>query len=94
MANKKLQRKKEELRSWMESKGFEQDSYGHMKKTLESGTQLRFKFQKTSIRAESKPATTTDGEKWTYGWMKRWGAYYKDIVITEEDKIKPLKVIK
>jgi hypothetical protein len=89
----KNQKKVAELKAHLETQGFEETSYGHMQIQM-PGRKLRFKFQKTSIRVEVKPDKTRDGEKWTHGWIKRWGAYIKDVEIAQDGRIKPLKTIK
>ena len=80
--SKKIQEKIKEIREALKAKGLTEDRYGNFK--YQKGIK-RYKFQSTSLRAEVKTGNT---------WFRRWSAYYKDITITEESKLKPLKVMR
>jgi hypothetical protein len=99
MAKKRLtknQKRVIELKDHLKTLGFEETSYGHMQIRIgrNQDRQLRFKFQKTSVRTEVKPDKDREGNKWTHGWIKRWSAYIKDVEIAEDGRVKPLKTIK
>lgn len=99
MPKKKLtknQKKVVELKEHLVTQGWEEDAYGHMKIRIgkRKNRQMRIKFQKTSIRVEVKPDLDREGNKWTHGWIKRWGSYLKDVYITEDGYLKSHKLIK
>jgi hypothetical protein len=84
-----MQRKVEELKVALERLGFKPvGMHGHLQKAINGSNGrlpgvIRAKFQPTSVRLEIKwdyPRGHVD-----YGvWVKRDGAYYKDLVVTEE----------
>lgn len=90
---KKISKQREELFSFLLSKGWEEDRYGNLKKyRKESGdkkTLWRYKFNDISFRYEYQYINSY-GEK---SWVRITGAYYKDVSI-ENDKIKLAKTTK
>ena len=68
---------KQEFIEWAKSKGWKQDTWGHLKKDTH-----RFKIQKTSVRYERKGFDR---------WYRIRSGYYKNLSITEDNKIKGLK---
>ena len=79
--SKKIQEKIKEIKEALKAKGLTEDRYGNFK--YQDNTK-RYKFQSTSLRAEVKSGS---------GWFRRWSAYYKYIIITEEGKLKPIKLM-
>ena len=74
---------KQEFIDWSKSKGWKQDTWGHLK--IKNNPNLRLKIQKTSVRYERIVGGM---------WIKKGSNYYKNLSITEEGKLKGLKWIK
>lgn len=66
--------KKTDLEDFLSKRGYKKDRWGHYHKG-----DIRYKMQKTSVRVEKKVGS---------GWLKLSGAYYKDLQITESNKIR------
>jgi len=66
--------KKEELEAFLSRKGYKKDRWGHYHKG-----DIRYKMQKNSVRVERKMGKD---------WIKMRSAYYKDLRISENDKVK------
>jgi len=75
---------KQQVIDWAKRHDYESDSYGHLQKT-KGDDKYRLKLQATSVRLEKrldlKPAE----------WLRIRSGYYKNLSITEEDKIRGLK---
>jgi len=78
--------KREELETWLISKGYSKDKFGHYQKTSDKGTVTRFKMQSNSARYEKKAEIVDHNE-----WMKLAGGYYKSLSITPEGKLAGMK---
>jgi hypothetical protein len=71
---------KEELIKWAESKGWELDKWGHLKK--KDNPNIRIKLGTNSVRFEFK-----NGNR----WFRRSSNYYKHLSISEKGKLQGLK---
>ena len=69
--------KKEELEDYLIKKGYKKDRWGHYHKG-----DIRYKMQKTNVRIERKSSL---------GWFKLYSYYYKNIEISENNKIRRKK---
>ncbi len=77
--------KRQELENWLVSKGYAKDTYGHYQKTTNENT-IRYKLQATSVRYEKKAHIVDHNE-----WIRLASGYYKDLSITEDDKLRGMK---
>lgn len=72
--------------------GWQQDRYGNLQKSFdnEKGTDTyRIKFQAISVRFEVKVVhAATEYSKATSSWVKLNGAYYKDVALTEDGRVR------
>jgi len=66
----------------LEENGYKKDAYGNYKKKYEKG-EFRYKNTKIALRYEARLNT---GQ-----WMRLRSAYWKDISVTEDNKIAGLK---
>lgn len=69
--------KKEELERFLSRKGYKKDRWAHYHKG-----DIRYKMQKISVRVENKMS---------FGWVKRFTEYYKNLEISENDKLRTKK---
>lgn len=74
--------KREQIEALLQSAGFKKDSWGHYKWS-EGGNQYRIKLSRVGMRYEVKAGDA--------GWVRLRGAYYKDLSITPEGRIRGLK---
>ena len=90
MTTKKEQSHLEAIKTWIETRSqFKKDKWGNYQATLNNGKTYRFKIQATSIRFEVK--VTFEATKYSPSkteWMRVDSAYFKDIAITEDNKLK------
>ena len=81
---------KDELISWLISKGYTPDRFGHLQKTVDTNGQTktyRYKLQDISARHEIK-ITYTDGHN---DWIRLAPGYYKDLSVNSDGKLCGLK---
>lgn len=83
----KTQEKKQAIKDLLASKGWEEDRFGHMHKTMESGRKFRYKFGRGALRQEFQ-SVYSDGRK---EWRRRCSGAYGNLSITEEGLIAGLK---
>ncbi len=76
--------KPEEIKQFLLDLGYTPDRWGHMKKTLPNNKIRRYKFQKISLRVESK-ANKPNSRWYNDGYGKP--LYYKDLRISAEGKL-------
>jgi len=77
--------KRQELETWLISKGYSKDTFGHYQR--ETGdTTVRFKIQASSVRYEKRAKIVDHNE-----WLRLASGYYKDLSITEDDKLRGMK---
>lgn len=69
----------------LKRKGYMRDNYGHFKS---ADGKIRFKMQKTSMRVEKKVSCPSYNGKTVNKWHRIKSAYYCNISITEDDKLK------
>ena len=83
---------KELLGNWLFDKGYKRDKFGHYTKTivdpkLEGGkVTVRFKMQSNSVRYEKQIYIVDKNQ-----WMRLVSGHYKNLSITEEDKLAGMK---
>lgn len=83
--------KKDEVKQFLLSTGkYNQDNHGNLKSI--DGT-IRFKFNPIALRYERKVNgyTSEFGYKYPARWVRIVSGYYKDLYITENNKIGGLK---
>ncbi len=73
--------KRQELESWLLSKGYLKDKFGHFQKTIGDNV-FRFKMQTSSVRVEKRVKTVDHNE-----WLHLASSYYKNLSITEDNKL-------
>lgn len=77
------------VKAWLLAhSAMEADNYGNFKQTTNSGKTYRIKFQKISIRFEVQvvfPASEYSPKRTE--WMLIEGVYFKDIRITDDNKL-------
>jgi len=78
------------IKAWLEQfTEMEKDNYGNFKQIMPSGKEYRIKFQTTSVRFEVKmifEASSYSPKR--SEWMNVSSDYFKNIVITEDNKLK------
>lgn len=77
----------QELITWLESKGYTKDTYGHYQKTIIEQS-YRFKLQDISVRKEVQLANS-DG---SHRWIRLLSGYYKDLSINDKGQLSGMKV--
>lgn len=77
--------KRQELENWLIGKGYTKDIFGHYQRTIGNET-VRFKMQATSVRYERGAKIVDHSE-----WLRLASGYYKDLNITEDDKLRGTK---
>jgi hypothetical protein len=78
---------KQELITWLESKGYTKDSYGHYQKTTPDGRAYRYKIQASSARYERQATILGKHE-----WIRIVSGYYKDLSINDKGQLSGMKV--
>jgi hypothetical protein len=86
---------KQEFINWALSRGWTQDKFGHLQKTIIKRNELdrdghlinssktyRFKLSSTHVRYERKANIVDHNE-----WLRLGGAYYKDLSINSSNKL-------
>ena len=75
----------QQLKDFLESKGWKKDSYGHYQKTESNGREYRFKFNDISVRYELKiHHAGTQYSKPSSEWMRLKSGYFKDLSVSEK----------
>jgi hypothetical protein len=82
---------KQELITWLESKGYTKDTYGHYQKTKENGTKIRVKIQATSCRYEEQITLVSSGKP-EHEWLRLGSGYYKDLFINDKGQLSGMKI--
>jgi len=77
---------KQEFETWVISKGYSKDKFGHYQKTPDKGTVTRFKMQPNSVRYEKQAMIVDHNE-----WIRLASGYYKSLRITKEGKLAGMK---
>lgn len=83
---------KEQFKQWAMSRGYEENRFGHMVKTIaDKNGQLkecRFKINAYSVRKEIA-CNHEHAEKWQpkKSWVRLKTAYFKNMTITQDNKI-------
>jgi hypothetical protein len=78
--SKAIIKKIQDIKTFLETKGWSADRWGNYKKSVES-REYRLKFNKISLRHEIKSSS---------GWIRLKSNYYKNLEI-EDDKLVGLK---
>jgi len=85
-----------EFKTWARSRGWVDDKWGHMQKTI--GDKLyRFKISSTAVRYEVKVVhvkVVRDHSQYFSGsseWMRVRSGYFKDLSLDSEGKLKGLR---
>lgn len=82
---------KEQFETWAVGHGYTKDRHGHFQKLAENGKKYRYKIQAHSVRFEVQvlheagpysPASKS--------WVRMRSAYFKDLSLTEDGKLKGL----
>jgi len=76
--------KKEDFVNFCKRKNMNKDKYGHYKRVYKDGAIMRSKIKEKVVRSELK-------YKGSKTWYKRWSAYYKNISLSENDKLQVIK---
>ena len=78
------------VKGWLQSYTLmKPDNYGNYKYTASNDKEYRIKFQSTSVRFEVKVIhEATQYAQKTSEWIRLSSDYYKNIVITPENKLK------
>ena len=77
--------KRQDLETWLVGKGYLKDIYGHYQRTIGENA-IRYKLQASSVRYEKKAHIVDHNE-----WIRLASGYYKDLSITDEDKLRGMK---
>jgi len=82
--------KAQEIKSFILSNStFTEDRYGNLRKTANNGKEYRLVFKDKVVRFEtSVHHAATDYSPASKSWIKLDGAYYKDVAITADGRIK------
>ena len=78
--------KREELETWLISKGYSKDKFGHYQKLINESEVARYKMQSNSVRYEKKAHIVDHNE-----WLRLASGYYKSLSITPEGKLAGMK---
>jgi hypothetical protein len=86
--NRSIKMTKDELKTWLISKGYTQDKYGHFQKVspLQLDVIYRYKIQDISVRFEKQIDVCGKHE-----WMRISSGYLKKLSINRDNKICGLK---
>lgn len=80
----------DEIKSWLLTRGYTPDKYGHYQKTLTMGdksTTYRYKIQDISIRKEVQ-VTYSDGK---HDWVRIASGYISKLSLNDKNQIVGLK---
>jgi hypothetical protein len=77
---------KDELKTWLISRGYTEDTFGHFKNTIGEQT-YRYKIQDISVRREVQYANS-DGSHY---WARLSTGYLKNLSINDKNQIVGLK---
>lgn len=78
---------RQEFIQWAKEKGYVSDPWGNYKKTITAKGHtvlIRYKINDTSVRAE-QAYKNYDGKQ---EWKKKWSAYYKNLSVGEDGRLK------
>lgn len=86
---------RQQFLDWAKSKGWEEDKFGHLHKTLMTATGMRsfrFKVSSISVRYEIQ-VHHPGGEYWPAKneWMRLRSGYFKDLRILQDNRLSGLK---
>jgi hypothetical protein len=76
-----------DLRIWLISKGYKQDTYGHYQKQKDGKT-YRYKIQNISVRYETKVHHEYDN---TNSWIRIASGYFKDLKLNDKNQLCGMK---
>jgi hypothetical protein len=74
-----IKTRKDGIKDALIALGWEEDRFGHLQTVGPNGTKFRCKLQSISIRVEKKAESQ---------WFMMVGAYYKDVVLYPDGKVK------
>lgn len=84
---------KQEFITWAKAKGWQEDKFGHLQKVSSNDSvKMRFKLSSISVRYERQiHFNATEYSRVANEWIRLGSAYFKDLSISDNDKLVGLK---